>query len=61
MKQAVYKKLRIFKHHTVSYTDSTFKFQFSAKNLTQFLILKEPVLPQIGQNWHDVKKDGMCT
>ena len=22
---------------------------------------KEPVLPQIGQNWQDVKKDGMCT
>ena len=22
---------------------------------------KEPVWPQIGQNWHYVKKDGMCT
>ena len=24
-------------------------------------IFKEPVLPEIGQNWHDVKIDGMCT
>ena len=22
---------------------------------------KEPVLPKIGQNWHDVNIDGMCT
>ena len=35
--------------------------------LLEFLLIisecsnKEPVLPYIGQNWHDVKIDGMCT
>ena len=41
--------------------DDYYKYEFLLYYEFKYFITKEPALPQIGQNWHDVKIYGMYT